>query len=315
MGSTWSTGATVRRQQVAYWRELICQAFLDLTPETDLRDGFAGTVTQWPLGRSSIARIDSQRQHVRRTERDIARAGLTGHYANLQVRGTSYMAQDGRETTLRPGDIGIVACDRRFAFGFGTDFRQLAMYLPPGVLDAGVPTATRVDTFWGVGAAVRHAMHAAASDTLAPRPAARLASYAAGLLGIAVDDTRSTVDRSRFRTRGGHEAAVADIEEHLADDDLAPAATARRLGVSVRWVHAQFAGREHSYAGTVRRLRLERARRDLCDPALRHLRVIDVAADAGFGDVTAFHRAFRRELGVTPGQVRSSGSAEASTVD
>ena len=96
MVSTWTTGGTAGRQQFGYWRELICQAFLDLTPETDLRDGFAGTVNQWPLGTASIARIDSQRQRVRRTERDLARAGQTGHYANLQVRGTSSMAQVGR---------------------------------------------------------------------------------------------------------------------------------------------------------------------------------------------------------------------------
>jgi len=87
----WSTLAAAPARQFAYWRELICEAFLDLTPESELRDGFAGTVTQWPLGELSLARIDSQRQQVRRTDRDIARAPHAGYYANLQVRGTSLM--------------------------------------------------------------------------------------------------------------------------------------------------------------------------------------------------------------------------------
>ncbi|HEY2674352.1 MAG TPA: hypothetical protein VGJ07_28795, partial [Rugosimonospora sp.] len=62
MAQTWSTLSAGWAGQFAHWRELICEAFLDLTPESDLRDGFTGTVTQWPLGELSIARIDSQRQ-------------------------------------------------------------------------------------------------------------------------------------------------------------------------------------------------------------------------------------------------------------
>jgi AraC family transcriptional activator of tynA and feaB len=97
---------------------------------------------------------------------------------------------------------------------------------------------------------------------------------------------------------------VADIEEHLADEDLGPARTAERLGVSVRTVHALFAGSGRSYAATVRRFRMERVRRALGDPALAHLRVIDVAADAGFGSSTGFHRAFQHEFGRSPGECR-----------
>ena len=51
-------------------------------------------------------------------------------------------------------------------------------------------------------------------------------------------------------------------------------------------------------------MRLELALRTLRDPDLGHLRVIDIAAEAGFGDVASFHRAFRREFGRTPGAVR-----------
>ncbi|GID92038.1 helix-turn-helix domain-containing protein [Amorphoplanes digitatis] len=122
----------------------------------------------------------------------------------------------------------------------------------------------------------------------------RTARHACGPLALALDRSR--------RTRA---LAVADIEEHLADDDLCPAATARRLGISVRGLHRLFAGQERSYSATVRRLRLEQTLRDLRDPARRHLRVIDVAADAGFADVAGYHRAFRREFGRTPAQVRA----------
>jgi len=78
------------------------------------------------------------------------------------------------------------------------------------------------------------------------------------------------------------------------------------MGVSVRWLHALFAGHDRTYAATVRRLRLEQAWRHLRDPARDQLRIIDLAADAGFGGVASFHRTFRREFGRSPAQIRAA---------
>lgn len=308
MTQTWSTLESAPAKQFGHWRELICDAFLHLTPESDLRDGFRGTVTQWPLGELYLGRIDSQRQQVHRTDRDIAAAPVTGYYANLQVRGTSEMRQAGRTTVLRPGDIALVDTAQRFAFAFGADFRQLTLFIPQGLLEAQlsgpVPTATRVDTTTGVGAAVRHAMVGLTRSPLSAPSARRLAALTAGMLAVALESTEPAVEAARSaRTL---RAALADVQEHLTDDDLSPATTARRIGVSVRRLHQLFAGHERSYAATVRRLRLETAWRGLQDPARRHLRVIDIAADAGFADVASFHRAFRREFGMTPARVRMS---------
>jgi AraC family transcriptional regulator, positive regulator of tynA and feaB len=301
MISTWSTTDTEPRRQFEYWRELICEAFLDLSPESSQRDGFAGTVTRWPTG---IARIGSQRQRVRRTALDIARAPRAGYYANLQVRGSSVMRQAGRTAVLAPGDLAVVYTDEPFEFEFGTDFTQLSLFVPGPLLPGRVRTATRVGTVAGAGAAARHAMTALAGSPLAPESAARLATLTGGLLAVALTTVESAGTARDHHTYRTYRAALDDIAEHLGDDDLSPPATARRLGLSVRSLHGLFAGRERTYAGTVRRMRLELALRTLRDPNLAHLRVIDVAAEAGFGDVTSFHRAFRREFGRTPASVR-----------
>jgi AraC-like DNA-binding protein len=307
MARKWSTLTITPVRQFAYWRELICEAFLDLSPESDLRDGFTGIVTQWPYGDLSLAQIDSQRQRVRRTQRDVSRAPRGGYYANLQLRGTSGMTQAGRSAILRPGDVALVQTDEPFEFQFDTNFRQLSLYIPGRLLDAQLVgpalTSTRIDTTAGPGAAARHAMEALARNQLSPGSAARLAVLAGGLLAVALEVAAPT-DEARARSVRSYRAAVADIEEHLTDDDLSPAATARRLGVSVRWLHQVFAGHEHTYSATVRRLRLAAALRSLQDPARNHLRVIDIAAEAGFGHVASFHRAFRQEFGRSPAQVR-----------
>lgn len=309
----WSVAGAPRGAQFTSWRELICQAFLDLTPESDLRDGFTGTVTQWPLGKTNIARIDSQRQRVRRTSADISRCPQHGYYANLQLRGRCLMTQYGRSTVLRPGDLAMVDTTEPFSFEFDDDFRQITFFLPKQLLDgqlldgqrtAAAATAVRVDTTAGAGAAVRHAMLTLTQDKLPEKAAARLAIHTGGILAVAVD--QSATGRGKpVRHEGLHAAALHDIDEHLTDDDLSPPATARRIGVSVRLLYSVFAAREHSYAAEVRRRRLTRAWRDLQDPALAGLRVIDVAVEAGFPNVSSFHRAFLREYGRTPAELRA----------
>jgi AraC-like DNA-binding protein len=309
MPRNWSTLAAVRSRQFAYWRAAICEAFLGVCSESDLRDGFAGTVTLWSLGELSLTRIDSQRQKLHRTEGGIARWPRAGYYATFQVRGTGTIRQGGRVAVLRPGDVAVVDTDQPYSIEFGADFQQLALYIPRSLLDTQVAgqvrTAVRIDTATGVGAAIRHAILALARAPLAVESAALLAILTSGMLAVAMDPVIGAAPGERRATRS-YRSALADIEEHLADADLSPAATARRLGISVRLLHALFAGRERTYAGTVRRMRLEVAWRNLRDPARAHLRVIDIAADAGFGDVTSFHRAFRREFGRTPARVRSS---------
>jgi AraC family transcriptional regulator, positive regulator of tynA and feaB len=305
----WTTGVVAPPEQFTYWRELICAAFLDLTPESRLRDAFRGTVSQHELGRLDLARIDSQAQQVRRTEDDINRSPQVGYYANLQVRGECRTEQDGRVTIQRPGDLTVVDTTRPFTFEFTGDFRQLSLHLPEQLLETQMTgplrTATRVATATGVGAAVRHALHSIDGGDLAPDSAARLATHTAGLLAVALDRPEPLSVTARHHRRL-LDAALTDIEEHLGDDDLAPATTARRLGISVRLVHQLFAGRELTYSLHVQRKRLEQARRDLLDPARSALRIIDIAADAGFADVSHFHRTFRKVYGETPGHLRKT---------
>jgi AraC-like DNA-binding protein len=309
---TWSTAAVPRSRQFGYWREMICEAFLDLSPESvgaggAGRDGFRGQVTQRRLGRLAIARIGSQAQRVRRTEADIARSPRPGYYANLQLRGSCRTVQDGRAAVTQPGDLTVVDTERPFAFELSDDFAQLSFYVPGQLLhpqlEQPVRTATRIPTVSGVGAALRHALQALEPGSLPEDPASRLAVHAGGLLAVALNGPADLGPGARRRA-GQLDAALADVAEHLADDDLCPATTAGRLGISVRQLHQVFAGHGRTFGAELRRQRLEQARRDLADPARAGLRVIDIAADAGFADVTHFHRVFRRAYGCTPAQLR-----------
>ena len=116
-------------------------------------------------------------------------------------------------------------------------------------------------------------------------------------------------DLARAGVYGGVKAArlqavVEDIARRFADPSLSAAAVGRRLGLSERYVQQLLEGAGFSFSAYVRELRLKRARQLLRDPLARELRIGDIAAMAGFEDLSHFNRAFRLQFGETPSDAR-----------
>lgn len=118
--------------------------------------------------------------------------------------------------------------------------------------------------------------------------------------------------RHRQRILPGMRARTAVIRQimewaaaHL-DADLSVDALARRAGYSLHHFSRAFlAETGESPAGWVRAQRLSHAAQRLRDK--RH-RVLDIALECGFGDVTTFTRAFRRRTGMSPSTFRRAHS-------
>lgn len=89
----------------------------------------------------------------------------------------------------------------------------------------------------------------------------------------------------------------ANSHRRIGPDDVA-----RAVGAETRTLQNHFrAAIRRPIAAEVRRVRIERARRELAQ-GRRPLAVI--ARDAGFGTVQRLYEVFRRELGVSPGEYR-----------
>ena len=70
------------------------------------------------------------------------------------------------------------------------------------------------------------------------------------------------------------------------------------------YLHRLFQHDGITVAAWIREQRLERARRDLADPALRAVPVHQIAARWGFSHAAVFSRAFRAGYGVAPNDYR-----------
>ena len=135
-----------------------------------------------------------------------------------------------------------------------------------------------------------------------PRPVLELSCAAAdpALLGMldryATERLRRTPASATFVDR-----VRAELSEELHDGDPSAEGLARRLKMSVRTLNRKLAAEETSYRQLLDRLRHRLAVRLLND---RRVSVSEVAFLAGFSELSAFNRAFKRWTGLTPSAFR-----------
>jgi AraC-like DNA-binding protein len=113
--------------------------------------------------------------------------------------------------------------------------------------------------------------------------------------------------KQSHRIRAIRRAAVLrEIEQRSSDPELSAAAIAARLGITPRYVHLMLKDTGRTFSHHVLEKRLDRAATLLRDPAWHHRKIADIAAEAGFSDLSHFSRAFRRAYGTTPSAARET---------
>jgi AraC-like DNA-binding protein len=126
-----------------------------------------------------------------------------------------------------------------------------------------------------------------------------LALHALGVRG----DTQALV-RERG-VRAARQSAVLDaIVTRASEPDLDPATVAAQLGMSPRYLHRLLEPTGRSFAQHLLQCRLDRAAAILRNPDCARFKIGEIAAQAGFSDISHFNRSFRRKFGDTPYGVR-----------
>lgn len=125
-------------------------------------------------------------------------------------------------------------------------------------------------------------------------------------------------DASEIAEQRGARAArlltvKADIVENTGRFNMSIAALAVRHKLSPRHLHRLFEHEAVSLSEFVTDQRLSLTHRMLSDPRLAHLRISDIAFDAGFEDLSAFNRLFRKRFDGTPSEVRNRRRAAATS--
>ena len=300
--ATWDSAVLPAREQFGYWHEVICQAFVPLTPHrTSDEEDFVAKVETHPLGGLNRARLRSRPQRTDHGPGEVARTDDGWYFVNLQLRGRCVTTVRGATTVVDEGQIVVVDTTEPYWFTLDRPWQMLSYRLPHALLDGPLggrrPALGRPVDPSGPGAVLATLMTALwplAED--APGSADLTRSFANAVAAA----TAGPDDEAGGHTRA---AVLAYVEAHLGDD-LSVHAVCRRFAISPRTLHALFADTDESFAAGVRRLRLERCAALLRDPA-GTATVTAVAAAHGFDDPTSFSRAFRRHFGVSPREMRA----------
>ncbi|MBX9646146.1 MAG: AraC family transcriptional regulator [Xanthobacteraceae bacterium] len=129
-----------------------------------------------------------------------------------------------------------------------------------------------------------------------------LASLALGARGDRAEMALGGVKAARLRT------IKSDILAIIGRNDLSSEMVAERHGISSRYIRKLFEEDGTSFTAFILTERLARVRRMLLDQRYAHLTIAQLAHSNGFNDISYFNRAFRRQFGATPSDVREAGS-------
>ncbi|WJR77845.1 AraC family transcriptional regulator [Bradyrhizobium sp. NP1] len=139
-----------------------------------------------------------------------------------------------------------------------------------------------------------------------PLLAHRVTTHLIDLVALALGANEETHARaSTGATRAARLATIrAYVLANLSDPNLSARTVARRHGVTDRYIHVLFEQTGQTFSRFVEQERLNLAYALLNDPERGTQRISDIAASAGFHELSTFDRAFRRRFGDTPSGVR-----------
>ncbi|MFC5947848.1 AraC family transcriptional regulator [Pseudonocardia lutea] len=300
----WDVAARPEREQFGYWHEVICRAFVPLTPrrEADAGPGFAARVETRPLRQVVRAHIASQPQATLHGPAEVARTDGAYYFLNLQVAGRCRVRQALADAVVGPGEFTVVDTTAPYRFDFDAPWRMVSYRLPHELLD-GRRLRPRLGGRWdgrGVGGVVSAMIGALWEVDDAGPVAGELEHALAAALSAAAAPEHRAPPAALLRA-----AVLRYVRARLGDPALSVTTVCRRFAVSPRTLHAAFAGTDGTFAATVRRLRLERAAALLGDPADTRT-VTEIGASVGFVDPASFSRAFRRAHGCAPRELREA---------
>jgi AraC family transcriptional regulator, positive regulator of tynA and feaB len=311
---TWDLSTCPPWQRLARWRDVLCEAFVPLTP-TATGDGSdaAGRIAVRTLSGLTCSALSSHPQRVAHGPREVARSDDSWFFVNLQVSGRCHVRQGATETTVRPGGIVVVDTTRPYWFDHDVPWEILSFRVPHASLagrltgpEAGLGRV--VDGEQGVGGVLASMMRALwRVDEDLPAPAtAELQDSLTAMTALALAGVPDVMEPDRRLVQ--RTAIVRHVALRLSDHRLGVASVCREFGISPRHLQNLFADSGAGFAETVRRMRLDHCAARLADPTAR-TSVTQLGLDHGFLDSSSFSRAFRRQFGVSPSEHRDQATA------
>lgn len=314
----WDIARAPTSKQFDMWRDVICQAFVPLVPaKIDSRPGFAARVEQRSVGTMACSVMSSRSQSTAHGPAEVRRTTGAYYFVNLQVAGVCHVRQLGCEATVRPGQFAIVDTTAPYQLVCPQDFKTVSFQISRSQLvnltgaepNSGAVVDTRDPAGQVVAAMMRELWALGGSDSPNHQGTLWERAFTAA---IAATLTNKPSEETFYNGADLRLAIERFARANLQNPNLSAASVGTAFGISERHLHKLFNTAELSFAAYVRRERLHRCAAVLAASPTNHS-IAAVAAEHGFMNPAAFSRAFRKEFGVTPREVRASATVPTSS--
>ncbi len=309
----YDTQDVAARDRFAYWRDAVCDSYVQLGCDTPHRQDFRGTIEIARHSVLSVSRVSGSAHRVDRRKRDIRAATEASFLLSLQTARTCALEQRGKEALLRPGDMALYASTDPYSLQLSRDFCQTVVQLPAARLTDRLPnaemlTACRIDGQTGIGKLVREnilafsqhidardpTLEALLQDTLIDLIATGLAAHGTERVTLSSPDQGALLRAKTF------------IRAHLGAPDLNRERVAAAVGLSVRRLNDIFAQEGQSLSAYIRQKRLETVANHLRDPRFARRTISELAYQSGFSNMQNFSTLFRNTYGQAPRDYRKN---------
>jgi AraC-like DNA-binding protein len=309
-----TTDALPERDRFPAFCEEVARCYIGLDLTTEDQSQFRASVELRRVGSIGVGRNTTSRVASARTSR-LVNDGDDSLLVTLLEDGLAYQTQRHDVQRLGAGDAIISDCGYPGELNIVSDSRFWNLKLPRHYIAGLFPHATqfsgaKLDNSSSARRLLFGYVAAAANVDFDRNPAVariceeHIVDLIALALGVGGDARRFAEERGARTARRA--AILREIERRSDDPELSASGIATLLGVTPRYVHLLLEETGKSFTHHVLERRLERAAALLRDLRWHNRKIADVAAAAGFNDLSYFNRAFRRRFGATPSDVRQA---------
>lgn len=295
---------------MAEWRAAASDTFgqLRLSPNTSA-DAFRVDLSTANVGDIRLFNMKTPAHRVEKLSSMIDDNERPYCKLSLQIKGDVIMKQDGRECTIRPGELGLYVTHRPYELEFPDDQESMIVLFPqefvqlPGRMIREI-TAMPITASEGLGRVAIPLF-----EQLALNFEVLTGPHAGPLLRSSLDMLVTAISADMDEKADAPDFTLLDsinkyIDHNLGDPALGPRSIAEAMFVSVRHVHSQFAESDTTVSAYIRQRRLEHIRRDIANPLHHAVSIQQIGARYGMPDASQLSRAFKAEYKESPSAFR-----------
>ena len=294
-----------------YWREAVCQSYVQLDCSTRSTDSFDASIELNRFSQLYASYVSGSNQQVERRKQDIAQSVEDYFLVSLQLDKVGTITQLQRTAELQPGDFALYSSIDTYEIKIPDGFTQLVLQIPRSTLLQRLPNADQltglcVSGTKGIGSLVQPTIVGLLENLTNANEMAQQCMQDTIIdlvaTGLASLDNASIAELDPAK----QQMAVARqfIADHLGQRKLNRTMVAEVLGVSLRQLSVLFSREGLSIASYIRQSRLERIAADIVDCRFAHESISTIAMRWGMNNFQHFSTSFKAYFGVSPRDYR-----------